>query len=632
MDLDHRLKGFLHVDKQRMLTRAAAVAVLLAAMPAVAFATDGFRKYYEEYDKLISSRMSVTALGPDLLGDSVDLYSGALSFSTTDISLPGNGPPVALTRTYDATDRGDMGTDYAFGDWDISLPNISGLFSTAWHNDRCDRPVPPNITTSGTYGSDITFVHSIIGERYWKGNTASMPGGGALLRMSSNAPRPAIGGPYPWITSGRVVFACLPSIKNGAGQGFLAIAPDGTKYWFDWMATFGAPGFEETFEVPKDPRSTETRAVYQSASIARAKNALYVTRVEDRFGNFVVYQYSNSSDRPLRINAIRASDGRQITFHYNAGGRVDSASDGQHTWTYAYNGWSLTTAVLPDGSRWSINFVDFSYAHPQQLTQDGTGWRSCFRQAALDSQSSGPYQGTITHPSGAIGRFTTAPVIHRRTNVPALCENYISKTRVPNYNDPTNDVAIFPINWYALSLTSKAISGPGLTPQTWNYSYTSGQSYFYPDGQDEPYKCDSDTCAEPQCLSLACAGTATTTVTAQDRWKRYTFGNSYRFNEGKLQKVEEGVSADAIARTTVTGYELRQVGTPYPVRIGTSPLGYLGDGFVSEFPRPRVSESVANSGTVFKWEVATGCRAPDAYCLDDMLRPVKVVRSSSPSP
>src|SRR3546814_5874065 len=33
--------------------------------------------------------------------------------------------------------------------------------------------------------------------------------------------------------------------KNGTGEGFLAVTPDGTKYWFDWMAQYGEPKLGE---------------------------------------------------------------------------------------------------------------------------------------------------------------------------------------------------------------------------------------------------------------------------------------------------------------------------------------------------------------------------------------------------
>jgi YD repeat-containing protein len=53
---------------------------------------------------------------------------------------------------------------------------------------------------------------------------------------------------------------------------------------------------------------------------------MMVSRIEDRFGNFVTYTYAGN-----RLTAITASDGRSITLSYNANGHVTSASDGTRT-------------------------------------------------------------------------------------------------------------------------------------------------------------------------------------------------------------------------------------------------------------------------------------------------------------
>ena len=64
---------------------------------------------WEDYDKFIHKRAGVSAVGPEGFGDSVSLYNGALSFSVTDISVPGNSAlPVALTRTLSISHRPDF--------------------------------------------------------------------------------------------------------------------------------------------------------------------------------------------------------------------------------------------------------------------------------------------------------------------------------------------------------------------------------------------------------------------------------------------------------------------------------------------------------------------------------------------
>lgn len=207
---------------------------------------------WEEYSKLIQSKTTVAAHGPDLFGDNVNLYNGALSFSVTDLSVPGNaGLPVALTRTFNVSSRPPYAlNDLPFADWDIDLPRLSGVFATHWPNDRCSSTAAaPSVSAGSTVynASD-----------YWHGNHAHMPAGGEMLVADRGAPVPAGGGAYPWMTPAFTYFSCLSSIKNGAGEGFLAIAPDGTRYWFDWMAQYvGKSG-----KPAAEPAGSDTQAQY----------------------------------------------------------------------------------------------------------------------------------------------------------------------------------------------------------------------------------------------------------------------------------------------------------------------------------------------------------------------------------
>lgn len=604
-----------------------ALSTLLLVASGTAAAQTG-KQPWEEYDKLINTRKAIATLGPQMFGDSVDLSTGALSFSTTDVSLTGNNAlPVAVTRTFVVRDDEGRGSDNAFGDWDIDIPNISGLFSTTWHDNRCDQAVPPSVLVTGQ--TPHPWADSVAGPLYWKGNSASMPGGGELLRLDAASARPATGGPYVWITPGRTVFSCLATIKNGTGQGFLAVTADGTKYWFDNLAQNQDSKYSYTVEIA---HYVGENALYGTAEITRKKNTLYATRVEDRFGNWVTYTYSNAYNQPIKVSAITSSDGRSITFHYN-GNVIDSVTSGSRSWSYQYTGSYLTAVVQPDGGRWAIAFSALSTADIEYLSgAPDPNWRTCFREGPLDTLYSGPYTGTITHPSGAVGTFTVAPVVHGRSNVPAICQNFVSSTNSYDnyYNDPTNDSAIFPIKWHSFSLTSKTISGPGLATQSWSFSYTAGTSWFYPDPQypSEPL-CGTLTCGDPVCLSDTCAGVATTTITGPGDWKRYTFGNSYRYNEGKLLKIEEGADAATILRTTDKTYELAQSGQPYTTKIGSSQHPYT-DGFTSEYPRPEVSSVISQQDVTFSRTVDTGCLVPStAYCLDSFLRPTRVKKFSS---
>lgn len=449
---------------------------------------------------------------------------------------------------------------------------------------------------------------------YWAGTQLAIPGaaGGELLTVTSGPTPPATGGPFYWLTADRTYVSCLPAVQNGSGEGFLAITADGTKYWFDWMATFPEPKLTKKRQSP----------YVGNDDLQRRRYALYATRVEDRFGNWVRYTYANAASSPVRLAAIDASDGRRIALSYNASGYVESASAGSQTWRYEYSGDSLTGVVLPDGSRWAIAFSGFESALVRYYTgQPGDPLRTCMDPGDVVQTA---YTGSITHPSGAVGEFTVVPTRFGRSNVLAMCSNVTvaDPATGSDPNDPNDDVAYYPIAWDSLALSKKRVSGPGLVPAEWAYSYYSTVSWFYSGGgnADMPV-CTQGDCIAPQCVSDSCAGSALTEVTGPaDDYTRYTFGNSYRYNEGKLLKVERGASPAAIAKVETNVYELAQTGLAFPAAMGLSPQRRSGAGFVAEYPRPSKGMTVTQDGVSFQSQVNS---------FDAFARPLSVTRQSA---
>lgn len=154
--------------------------VLVAAawlFPGSAFAQGKYP--WEEYGKLASSRQAVVALeSASLFGEQVDLYSGMLSFTATDLDLPGNSAlPVAVRRKFVVTENDDRASnDFPFAEWEIDVPNVRGTFAITWHDERCTKPVPyPSYVNSN-------FTWALL-DPYgpWHGNSAEMPSGGPML-------------------------------------------------------------------------------------------------------------------------------------------------------------------------------------------------------------------------------------------------------------------------------------------------------------------------------------------------------------------------------------------------------------------------------------------------------------------
>lgn len=588
------------------MTALVCAGALLGGACLRANANDSARMPWEEYDKLIQSRETVPVQGPDLFGDRIDLGAGVLSFSATDINIPGNSAlPVALPRAIWVNNRkgymlAGSGVqklainDGAFADWDLDLPRLSGVFVQNWPDKRCSSTLAPPPVDAGKA--------TIPPEDYWQGYRADMPGGGEMLVAGAATAKPAVGGPHPWMTSGFTYFSCLPSIRNGSGEGFLAITAEGTKYWFDWLG--------QSFEPPLEANGK---------LISRRRNVLYATRVEDRFGNWVAYSYVNPWNGPGRLANITSSDGRQITLGHNVQGHISSATDGRQTWLYQYDypaaqAGTLKAVILPDKSQWSIDFALLSRAAFRYHVTKAAGeaYRNCTNPGDIADET--PVSGTISHPSGAIGEFTVAPVRFGRSNVPLACGNYSTPS-----NDPNDDVTYFPLAWDAFALTRKRVSGPGLASAEWTYRYHSEISSFrHPSGNGLPV-CLTQ-CARPSCVSDSCAGSTTVEVAGPEgQWTRHVFGNSYRYNEGKLLKVERGSASTGLARTETTSYELRHEGQPFPTPVGHSPQP-RGNGFTSEYLRPQRLHTIEQDGATFNSEVIG---------FDALARPLVVKRWSS---
>lgn len=572
------------------------------------------KEIWEEYGKRVTSSASVGAQGPDLFGDQVSMSNGALSFSVTDVSLAGNNAlPVAFTRKFEV--RNSVGphlhNDFPMEDWEIDLPNISGIFAPEWITGASNAPYQRcSVTSAGAARPPyITFDSTLFQPKdYWQGHTLSLPtGGGELLLLPADQARPSTGGPYFWITADQTRLSCLPGIQNwsGGGEGFLATAADGTRYWFDWMGS--------TIE---DALLSKTGKL-----LARARVALYPTRVEDRFGNRVDYTYVNSRGSPIRLTRILASDGRQIDIAYNTThGAVSSVTTGARTWQYQYAlagsaDHTLTAVIQPDGSRWGISFAGLLSANVDyaQVSGGELNFRSCTRQPIVNDPKI--FYGTATHPSGAIGEFTVEITHQGRSNVPVVCDN----VKFPG-NDVTDDVAIFPIYHHAPSLTKKRITGPGMDPMEWNYAYNAPHSFYYPGNAtaEFPVCTGNIDCSIPVCTSDDCAGSSTTKVTdSKGDWIRHTYGTSYRYNEGKLLSVEVGTGTSTVLRNTVNTYDLSQLDRAYPARWGISPR-MNWEGFPSDFHRPQVSRTIHQDGASF---------ASITNSFDYFARPLSVARS-----
>ena len=88
-----------------------------------------------EANRFLEAHQKIPDIGPTPFGESINLYTGELSFRQTDIRLEGKGPAIVIARTtrssQDLAVLADGVIDAAFGTWDLSVPRIETILRTA---------------------------------------------------------------------------------------------------------------------------------------------------------------------------------------------------------------------------------------------------------------------------------------------------------------------------------------------------------------------------------------------------------------------------------------------------------------------------------------------------------------------
>ena len=395
--------------------------------------------YRTEFAKKVNQSQDVGVLGDDLVGDQINPFTGSLEFTATDVSLPGNfNLPVTVGRRFVVEPSRNWANASAFvsapvsrmfGDWDLDIPFLSGTFSASFGWEGAS-PTTARCSSPSSQRLDVMYP-----KEYWHGNTLHVPGQPdqtLLISTTSNANRPQSGGPFYWNTNKHWWVSCLAGTKNSAGgEGFKVHAPDGTKYTFDWLSS--------------RPASMVTKELLSGQTQKQLRKEVFFlpTKIEDRFGNWVAFTYSN--DAYARLLTITSSDQRTITLNY-VGSLVDTISDGTRTWRYNYTNGALTSVTLPDNSAWQYSLSNTSPSLVYDDSCDATGQPPDFCYGYPIMTVASPASGYVIHPSGA--RVDFALDVHLQPG--------------ETLGDPGG--------WsYPLAVTQKQISGPGLTAATWTY-------------------------------------------------------------------------------------------------------------------------------------------------------------------
>jgi RHS repeat-associated protein len=551
-----------------------------------------------EYVQRIRASQAIS--GDDLFGEQINLYTGTLALRQTDVSLPGNSAlPVAITREFSVTSLRYAGGH--FGGWDLDLPRLSAVYAGAagWivgnpsspqRFNRCSAfSAPP--AAAGALGDSFFEPYE-----FWHGVHLHLPDGGrdeVLQRTASW--QPADGHSYPLVTTSRWLLRCLPSTASGEpGEAFVALAPDGTQYQFDWLVKRrAAPVIKSYTTSPVAPG-----AARGSYLLDRDEHWMLPTRITDRHGNWVQYSYDSAvgADR-WRLLRIEASDGRRLTLAYaGTSHRISSVSDGTRIWRYSYSpiNSSLLEVQLPDASRWTFALGGLEggvilYGTPPNC--------SLSHATAGTFQANQALTGSLTHPSGATVNYRLLPQHHGRSFMLPYAGNcfvYDAQNALGAARDPY----VFD-TW---SLASRSVSGPGLiTPLDWQYTYPAVQ-----------FSAQGDACGS------GCPRSKTVSVTDPDGVvTRHTFGTAYQQDEGQLLRRETGTASTSL-RTETFRYRQPTPGSPYPESVGFS-YQDTGDAYMAARLYPQDSREISQDDVTYTWTAT----AFDAYA-----QPTAVTRSS----
>lgn len=405
--------------------------------------------------------------------------------------------------------------------------------------------------------------------------------------------------------------------------------------------------------------------------MARKRIFLLATRVEDRFGNYVNYNYSAG-----KLSSISASDGRLIAVQYGANS-ITATTSGR-SWVYTLQNGHLLSVTNPDGSRWTYSPFGSNSAYVEQPS-DILGLEYFSPESFCLQESDGGYSGEfsflVTAPSGATATFGFSATRFHRSRVPYFCTidfldhavrvsgggtsftatavdwrlvyqlvaqgadpsqaisnasiNYESMTLEESYEQVSGFARIVVpnyVNVYAIKAIT--LSGAGLVAGlTTSYAYPS-EAYSYCNQFDSitgiviSVSCDADPCLDGGCIDGVGRWVEVTNPDGS-KWRR-RFGVMYGLNEGMLlEEVRLDMSGVIKAHTRYRYLaESEATNQVFPANFGQI---VAGDPMQARM-RPLVSTEIQQDGVSFLWTVPT---CGGSYCFDGFARPIKVVRSNS---
>lgn len=565
----------------------------------------------QEYSKYVDKHRTVQALDASLFGEQVNLRDGGVQFRVVDGELAGNGPPIRIVRSFRIRydDRFMETSGSSLGDWMLEVPRLKTITnntvgtalssSFGWQvdgidrNARCTEFAPPSATV---FGDPSRYWEPY---EWWNGYQVVDDMGGEQEMLAVASLYPEVAG-FKAVTSGNWRFSCLSSTANGEpGEGFLGTTPDGTRYWFDYLVYTTADTMTKPIGQMASMAATATDSTMGPVQdlMNRRHAMMLVTRIEDRFGNWLTYQYTSTG----ALTGIVASDGRVLEVDRTGSPITISLGTGttKRTWSYGAN-----SVGLPDGSAWTYNFSALTAAPADTVLTRGGG--GC---DISNNNTGSTIMATATAPSGVTGTFTFTMRRFGRSDTLRECV------------DPDGDgegFVIHPADWFSYALAQRSFSGPGLPTRTWTYAYSPANASWSQD------------------CTGGCTTEVWTDVTAPDGVRqRSVFSNRANETENLLLREETYTSGSTQVKKVEHAY------ATYPAFTTSTPYAwprYLGADLQtrtnkarSERWTPALRHKTTLQGSTFTWEVPSTCGSGSA-CFDQFARPTRVVKSSTVAP